>query len=336
MPRKIFVCGRQDDSSGVALKLRAALDAEFGRDFLFLGLESILGGKTLDVAVRNEVAASDAVFVLIGPQWAQALYDDGLSRYATPQNAIRVAVSTALEFDKPVFPVVIDGAKMPNPSSLPDDMKAMAYRQALTYVRESDLEHILAAFAEIGSSILGRPVKRMSTKVEADATAPQCIFISYRRNDTSQTARQLYKQLSKRFGTSKVFVDVDSITHGRDFRDILDEYIARSGVVLALIGQRWLDVSADGQRRLDDPDDFVRMELSTALRRDKPVIPILVDAATLPTQAQLPQDLKALPFRHAIFLDREESGRRFSEVESAVRNFVTPKRRWWEHLLSSR
>ena len=98
-------------------------------------------------------------------------------------------------------------------------------------------------------------------------------------------------------------MDVAAIEPGRDFRKAIDQSIASCDALLAIIGLEWLESkSAAGERRLDDPDDFVRIELASALRRDIPVIPVLVRGAKMPHVEQLPEDLKELAFRNAVEL----------------------------------
>jgi hypothetical protein len=127
------------------------------------------------------------------------------------------------------------------------------------------------------------------------------IFISYRRDDTEGHAGRLYEDLVERFGRQAVFFDVSGIEPGQDFRKAIDANVARCSVLLAMIGPRWLDASG-GTRRIDDPGDFVRLEIASALRRDVPVVPVLVQGAKMPASAQLPADVADLAWRNAVEL----------------------------------
>jgi hypothetical protein len=99
----------------------------------------------------------------------------------------------------------------------------------------------------------------------------------------------------REFGEQSVFMDVAGIQPGRDFRKVIDESVATCGVLLAIIGTDWLDAKNEtGNRRLDDPSDFVRLETASALKRDIPVIPVLVHGAKMPQPEALPDDLKDL------------------------------------------
>jgi len=129
------------------------------------------------------------------------------------------------------------------------------------------------------------------------------IFISYRRNDSQGEAGRLFDDLVQRFGEDMVFMDVAGIEAGRDFRKAIEESVSKCGVLLVVMGPQWLDArDENGARRLDDPGDFVRIETASALRRDIPVIPVLVHGAEMPRAEQLPENLTDLAYRNCIEL----------------------------------
>lgn len=130
------------------------------------------------------------------------------------------------------------------------------------------------------------------------------IFISYRRSDAQHIAGRLFDRLEARFGSGHVFMDVDSIEPGMDYGEAIDEAVGSCDVLLAVIGNHWVDAVDDyGRRRLDDPDDLVVLEIGTALQRKVRVIPVLVDGAPPPRRNDLPTDLEPLARRHAVRLD---------------------------------
>ena len=132
---------------------------------------------------------------------------------------------------------------------------------------------------------------------------PGRIFMSYRREDTAYPAGWLYERLAGHFARSQVFKDIDSIELGDDFVEVITTAVGSCDVLLALIGDRWLTVTAqDGRRRLDNPDDFVRLEIEAALARDVRVIPILVEGARMPRADELPASLSKLARRQALEL----------------------------------
>jgi hypothetical protein len=129
------------------------------------------------------------------------------------------------------------------------------------------------------------------------------IFISYRREDTAYPAAWLYDRLADRYGDGQIFKDVDSIELGDDFIQVIKTAVESCDVLLALIGEDWLSTSdTHGRRRLDDPNDFVRLEIEAALARNVRVIPILVGDATMPHAEELPQSLVRLVRRQALEL----------------------------------
>ena len=127
------------------------------------------------------------------------------------------------------------------------------------------------------------------------------IFISYRREDSQGVTGRLYDRLENRFGRDRIFMDVDTIQPGMDFVNAIENAINASDVVLVMIGPNWAtSVDAEGKRRLENPADFVRVEVATALARNVRVIPVLVSNASMPNPNDLPSDLKSLVRRNAI------------------------------------
>jgi hypothetical protein len=131
----------------------------------------------------------------------------------------------------------------------------------------------------------------------------QRIFISYRRDDSRGYAGRLQGDLSRRYTEEHVFRDVE-IPPGADFGEYITGLVDKCNVVLAIIGPRWLDArDREGERRIDDPQDWVRLEIERALARDGvEVIPVLVDGARLPPREELPASLLGLRRRNAFEL----------------------------------
>ncbi len=132
------------------------------------------------------------------------------------------------------------------------------------------------------------------------------IFINYRRGDDPGFSQALYGRLESRFSTTQLFMDVDSISPGSDFVHVLDEQVAKCDVFLAVIGPGWINATnKNGARRLENPNDFVRIEIEAALKRGILVIPVLVNDAEMPTEADLVESLKPLARRNAVRLTHE-------------------------------
>ena len=142
-------------------------------------------------------------------------------------------------------------------------------------------------------------------------------FLSYRRDDSAGFAGRLADDLEATFGAGTVFRDVDDIRPGQDFVQAIESHMKAVDVVLVMIGPRWLMVGTDGTRRLDDPRDFVRQEITAALGSGRPVIPLLVGGAAMPTQANLPNTMAGLARRQAVVLS--DAGWR-SDVERLMKS----------------
>jgi hypothetical protein len=129
------------------------------------------------------------------------------------------------------------------------------------------------------------------------------IFLSYRRSDSAGESGRLSDDLVARFGEQRVFMDVDAIQPGRDFRKAIHENVDACTVLLAMIGPTWLETQGTGGgRRLDSENDYVRLEIATALRRDIAVVPVLIRGARMPKADQLPEDLRELAYRNSVEL----------------------------------
>jgi hypothetical protein len=132
------------------------------------------------------------------------------------------------------------------------------------------------------------------------------IILSYRRADSAGITGRIFDRFLTHFGPERVFMDIDNIPFGIDFREHIKKELGNSDVVLVIMGQRWLNDG--GVRRIDNQNDLVRIEVETALQRGIPVIPVLVDGATMPQLEELPDSLHGLVYRNAAMVD---SGRDF-------------------------
>jgi TIR domain len=149
------------------------------------------------------------------------------------------------------------------------------------------------------------------------------IFVSYRRQESAHLAGRLYDRLADRFGEGQVFIDVDAIEPGVDFAEAISRAVAACQVLLAVIGPAWLTTTDErGRRRLDDPDDIVRVEIGAALARGVRVIPILVEGAAMPGRDDLPESLAGLARRNALVIRHEsfrsDAGRLLATIERVL------------------
>jgi hypothetical protein len=145
------------------------------------------------------------------------------------------------------------------------------------------------------------------------------IFVSYRRADSEGYAGRLYDRLSSHFGNNNIFMDIDSIEPGDDFVKIIEDAVNSCDVLLAVLGPHWLTVKDQrGKPRLEDPEDFVRLEIATALERGIRVIPTLVQGASMPHTSSLPENLKPLSRRNAIELSASRFHADVDKMISAI------------------
>jgi formylglycine-generating enzyme required for sulfatase activity len=147
------------------------------------------------------------------------------------------------------------------------------------------------------------------------------IFINYRRDDTLATAGRLHDRLSKAFGHKNIFMDVDRIPAGVDFVGYLNQQVAAADVFLAIIGPDWLTSKDDnGKPRLENPNDFVLVEIAAALNRNARVIPVLVDRTLIPHADNLPDPIKSLVRRHAINVRNTHFGSDADQLIEKIRD----------------
>ena len=170
-----------------------------------------------------------------------------------------------------------------------------------------------------------KPSPKVSSET-SDATrrSGAGIFISYRREDERNFAGRLYERLARHYDEHLIFMDVDSVELGLDFTEVIDHRLAQCSVVLVVIGNKWVNCTdSDGRLRLDNPDDFVRLEVESALaRRDVRVIPILVDGASVPKSIDLPESLRSLTRRNALNMSHESFGTDFGRLHRTLERTI--------------
>ena len=143
------------------------------------------------------------------------------------------------------------------------------------------------------------------------------IAISYRRADAAAITGRIFDRLIQRYGVGSVFMDIDEIPFGIDFRDHIREVLSTCDAVVIVIGQRWVGAEGD-RRRIDEETDPVRVEVQAALDRGIAVIPVLVDGAPMPATSDLPEPIRALAFRNACPVD---TGRDFhAHIDRLIRS----------------
>lgn len=152
------------------------------------------------------------------------------------------------------------------------------------------------------------------------------IFVSYRRQDASGEAGRLVDHLQEVFGDDSVFLDVETIEAGLDFIQAIEKALSSCKVLIAMIGPHWATMKdPKGNLRLFNEDDFIRIEISAALKRDIRVIPVLVNGAMMPNPEDLPEDLQGLTRRHAQELSSSRWKYDSEQLTSVLSKFIEPK-----------
>jgi hypothetical protein len=156
------------------------------------------------------------------------------------------------------------------------------------------------------------------------------IFINYRRDDAPGVAGRLYDFLAKTFSRRELFIDVDAIKPGIDFVKQLDSQVSQCDIMLALIGPQWLGLEDEhGRRKLHGDKDYVRIEIASALRRDIPVIPVLIHGAKMPAEDELPEDLKSLARRQALELRHTRFASDADAIAASLKAALPKRKKRW-------
>lgn len=152
------------------------------------------------------------------------------------------------------------------------------------------------------------------------------IFVNYRTFDASTSAALLDIKLGERFGHERVFRDTRTLEIGRAFPEPLLAAVGQCHVLVVVIGPRWLERDAEGQRRIDDPTDYVRREIASGLQRDIIVLPVRVeDAPQISDADALPSDVAALVLRHGLEIRRRHEDEDVEQLLRQIERYVPPR-----------
>jgi hypothetical protein len=155
----------------------------------------------------------------------------------------------------------------------------------------------------------------------------QSIFISYRRQDTAAYAGRIYDRLSAKYGEHNVFMDIDRIEPGQDFVDAINHSVAEAGVLLVLIGREWIKMTdKSGIPRLENPEDFVRLEILAGLEQKAVMIPVLLADTEMPSAQALPPPLQPFARRNAIQISDSRFHSDVDRLIEAIEKIFNPQR----------
>lgn len=246
--------------------------------------ERIVSKLKQDCLFVPKLAQSDTVVVIVGPQFGR--------KHSAPENGVFLKLRQALAAGKTILPILVGGSQMPDNLSLPSDVRKLLSLQAVVVNSESTLQSAV-------TQVLRGALSTKSSDTE-DA-AREAVFISYRRADSQEWARRLARALRFRMGTDLVFLDVARTRAGQDFTAQIEKAISGCSDFIVVIGQRFFETDAKGIRRIDQPNDYVRKEITAALSREKRVHMVLVDNAKMPEAKDLPDKIAQLAGMKSIF-----------------------------------
>lgn len=280
-----------------------------------------MSGDSGYVSIERKRSISNALrgfTVVIDDQPVDKIRSGEIKRYALPigQHAVRIAIdfykSKPLGFDlqpgQTLHLVCGDHAPRTLSESLSwrgmgQSIKAMASPGDYLYIERTVAEPMQVAPTEPDRTA-GREIDRRPARPAKRVR--RTLFLSYRREDSRTITGRIRDRLTGHFGNGAVFRDVDSIPAGMDFREKIRETIDEADVLVAIVGPRWLEVrNPQGERRLDQAEDFVRLEIESAMAQLIPVMPVLVDNASMPRADQLPESIAQFAYRNALPIPQE-------------------------------
>lgn len=271
--------------------------------------------------IREKVLSCDVYVGLIGFRYGSPVRDrpgisDAELEYETATEAGMPRLAFLLDEDT-VLPVAIVLNDRPEWNARQEAFRDRLYNAGITVGRFSSPDQLeLVLFQAL-----------MESQQQVAAAARGRIFMSYRREESAYPANWLYTLLSEHFGDGQVFMDVDDIEPGANFVDVINAAVGSCEVMLAMIGDRWLTVTdGDGSRRIDDPVDFVRLEIEAALARNIRVIPILISGAKMPRARDLPNSIDALAYRQALELSAHRFKLDLGRLLKALENTLSASR----------
>jgi hypothetical protein len=266
--------------------------------------------------LQNIVDSCDLVLAVVGPNWRGA--KQGRKRAIDNKfDPIRLEIETAFRAQKTLIPVLVGGAVMPAPEELPESLRNFSYLNAISISSGRDfhahsdrlirmidgLESVKAHLRSLQST-KDLPPEQASNVVQKPAQHPKLttaakIVLSYRRADSSGVAGRLFDRIRDRFGAPNVFMDIDSIPFGTNFRTHIQNTLTGCKIVVALMGKDWIGKRLfPFQARIFDANDPIRLEMHTALKMNVPILPVLIDGAKVESM-RLPRELVELRELHA-------------------------------------
>jgi WD40 repeat protein len=311
---KIVLSYRRSDTATVSRRIFDRLASHFGEQHLLMDLGAASPGLDYRQTFEQLLTGAGVLLAVIGPNW---LGSGGRARINDEADPVRIEIESAMRLGVKIVPVLVDGAPMPPPQDVPESLRSFLFLNAATI--DSG-----ASFLEQMDRLI-RSLERMTglgqhipDRAETTADGRPRIFLAYRREDSAALTGRLFDRLQARYGKGSVSMDVDIIPFGADFRSFIVELLDTINVMLVVVGPRWLGTDASGRRRIDNPNDMLRIETEFALQRGIPTVPVLVAGAAMPRPDELPAGLRPFTERQAAVVD---TGRDFhADVDRLMRN----------------
>ena len=252
-------------------------------------------GRTSEQLRSTPSNSCDYFLVIIGTQWYSG---DGTQDSRNVSAPVVDEIEVALRANKLIVPILVGGATMPSPSALPPGAREVTFRNALAVGGGGDFDRDMRRIIEFLEAADGmrRHVRRLEAQPNALSSAGGApkIVLSYRRADLSGLAGRLFDRIRDRFGAPNVFMDIDSVPFGTNFRTHIQTTLAGCKIVVALMGKDWVGKRFfPFQARIFDANDPIRLEMHTALKMNVPILPVLVDSTKVESM-RLPRELAEL------------------------------------------
>jgi hypothetical protein len=318
----IFISHKYEDEA-TAIRIREILkgfDDEDNPMIEFHLSEEIPGGEMWYEWITNKLKLSNLLFLLFTDPtrcWEWCLYEVGLFDLMDGDHHRRTIClhSSAIDLPDPLKHIQAFSA---NPNDIEKFLNLLFQDTTLTGLERPIASWISKAkekrrkaAEEISKLINRKTIHDVQRKASSQGVGVadqreqviniDNIFISYRRSDSADVTGRIYDRLIQQFGRDKVFKDVDSIPLGVDFRKHLNQVVSGCNILLAVMGNQWLETKdSQSKRRIDNPRDHVRIEIESALQSGVPVIPTLVRGASMPSEDDLPPSIKDLAYRNWI------------------------------------
>jgi hypothetical protein len=289
---QIFIShSRSDKSVQPFLKI---LQRRHGNEF-FSDSDSIEPGQSWEDQLKKRIDNSNLVVVPIGRDWLDDLKTN--ARRSFVEDRMVREIEEAFSRGKQVVPILIDGARLPSAYELPQGLWKLPHLNGFALPvgsSEQDVDELVRKIRQLSptkqDSLVSQLLFRRNNKIEDPKPDPY-IFISYRRVDSPGTVGRLYDRIRSRFGDGSVYMDTDVIPFGSNFKKHTGNALGYTRVLVSVVGARWVGPRRLSKPRIFETDDAIRLEIRTALAFKIPILPVLLDGASMPKASQVPADL---------------------------------------------